>query len=90
MNSKPVTFYIEEPAPICFEVEKPEPVEFSLPGFAVVQTPSEYDGPVVVTPSQQTQVLPTNGTRLTSNIKVNPIPSNYGLITWNGSIITVS
>lgn len=25
-----------------------------------------------------------------ANITVNPIPSNYGLITYNGSIITVS
>lgn len=24
------------------------------------------------------------------NIVINPIPSNYGLITWNGSVITVS
>lgn len=25
-----------------------------------------------------------------SQVTVNPIPSNYGLITWNGSILTVS
>ena len=24
------------------------------------------------------------------NIRINPIPSNYGLITWDGSVLTVS
>ena len=90
MNSKRVTFCIETPSPLMFEVEKPEPVEFAIPGYAVVQTPSEYEGPRVITPTGYEQVLQTKDTRLTSNIKVNPIPTNYGLITWNGSVITVS
>ena len=49
-----------------------------------------YDGSTVVTPSQSTQVLYTANKRITSNITINPIPSNYGLITWNGSYLTVS
>ena len=49
-----------------------------------------YDGPTEVTPSAETQVLLTNQYAMRSNIVVNPIPSNYGLITWNGSTITVS
>ena len=49
-----------------------------------------YDGPTEVTPSAETQVLLTNQYALRSNIVVNPIPSNYGLITWDGSTITVS
>lgn len=50
----------------------------------------EYTGQTEVTPSQEEQVLQTAGLIVNQNIKVNPIPSNYGLITWNGSILTVS
>lgn len=49
-----------------------------------------YDGPTEVTPTQETQVLYTANKAVLSNITVNPIPSNYGLITWNGSTLTVS
>lgn len=50
----------------------------------------QYNGSYEVTPSAETQVLNTAGMRMTENVTVNPIPSNYGLITWNGSVITVS
>lgn len=49
-----------------------------------------YDGATEVTPTQETQTLETQGFRLLENIVINPIPSNYGLITWNGSVLTVS
>lgn len=50
----------------------------------------EYEGPYEVTPSGETQTLATAARVLVENIIINPIPSNYGLITWNGSVITVS
>lgn len=49
-----------------------------------------YDGATEITPSNQAQVLQTTNKALTRNIVINPIPSNYGSITWNGSILTVS
>lgn len=49
-----------------------------------------YEGAYTITPSGETQTLPTYGRLLTNNIVVNPIPNNYGLITDNGSSITVS
>ena len=49
-----------------------------------------YEGETEVTPSIVAQVLQTNNFRMTDNITINPIPSNYGLITWDGSTITVS
>ena len=52
--------------------------------------PPLYAGSVEITPSSEEQVLETNGTYLTSDITVKPIPQNYGLITWDGSTITVS
>lgn len=49
-----------------------------------------YAGEYVVTPSAEEQVLQTRNLRMTDNITVNPVPQNYGLITWNGSYLTVS
>lgn len=49
-----------------------------------------YDGEYEITPTQQTQTIPINGLLAADDITVNPIPSNYGLITWDGSTLTVS
>lgn len=52
--------------------------------------PPAYTGEIEITPSPDEQVLETNTKYLTSNITVKPIPQNYGLITWDGSTLTVS
>lgn len=49
-----------------------------------------YDGSYEVTPSAEMQTLATKNFRMTDNITINPIPSNYGLITWSGAGIRVS
>lgn len=49
-----------------------------------------YDGPYTVTPSDDAQTLATEGYLMTGNVVVEPIPSNYGRITWNGAVLTVS
>ena len=49
-----------------------------------------YEGSYEVTPSAETQTIQTRGLRMTDDLTIAPIPNNYGLITWNGSIITVS
>lgn len=49
-----------------------------------------YDGMTEVMPSSETQILETRNMALYDNITINPIPSNYGLITWDGSTLTVS
>lgn len=49
-----------------------------------------YEGEYTITPSTETQVLNTRNLRMTDNVTVEPIPQNYGLITWNGSTLTVS
>lgn len=49
-----------------------------------------YTGAYTVTPTQSTQTLLTDDMLMTNNVTINPIPSNYGLITWNGSVLTVS
>lgn len=55
-----------------------------------VVEPAHYMGPYEVTPTQEEQTIPAAGMMLTRDIVVNPIPNNYGLITWNGAVITVS
>lgn len=49
-----------------------------------------YSGDYEITPSSEVQTLQTNGKRMTADVVINPIPQNYGLITWNGSFLTVS
>ena len=49
-----------------------------------------YTGATEVTPSEHRQILETADKLMLSNVTINPIPSNYGLITWNGSTLTVS
>ena len=49
-----------------------------------------YTGQTEVTPSAEEQILYTANKTVLENIVINPIPSNYGLISWNGSTLTVS
>ena len=58
--------------------------------FGTTISEGEYQGAYEVTPTTQTQILPTENKTLSQNIIVKPIPNNYGLITWNGSTLTVS
>lgn len=57
----------------------------------IINKPSTdtYKGNYRVTPNQSKQILNTSGKTLTDNIVVEPIPSNYGKIIWNGSAITI-
>lgn len=49
-----------------------------------------YDGPTEFTPAQEAQTIEIAGMWAATDITINPIPSNYGLITWNGSNLMVS
>ena len=49
-----------------------------------------YTGTYEVTPTRETQILETNGLRMTDNVVINPIPSNYGLVTWDWRVLTIS
>ena len=71
-----------------------EPDTITVPiqmGVAVVAgNAPPYVGPYSFTPSQQSQTVSIAGHRATQDITIDPIPSNYGLITWNGAFLTVS
>ena len=49
-----------------------------------------YQGETEITPSDEIQTLQCAGLMMSENITVNPIPSNYGRISWNGVTLTVS
>lgn len=70
----------------------PENIDVStgLPIIRELVGGEPYEGSYTVTPTMETQTLLTNGKLLARDVTINPIPSNYGLITWNGSTLTVS
>ena len=49
-----------------------------------------YEGAYTVTPGTTAQVLETSGKVMRGDVTIEPIPQNYGLITWNGSVLTIS
>lgn len=49
-----------------------------------------YQGPYAVTPAAHGQTLNTAGRIMDQDLVVEAIPSNYGLVTWDGSVLTVS
>lgn len=49
-----------------------------------------YDGPYTITPTSNAQTLSVRNHVMVEDLVIEPIPSNYGLITWNGSVLTVS
>ncbi len=64
--------------------------KISLSGNIVTGAPPSYAGEYEFTPSAQVQVIPIQGKLAKEDIVINSIPSNYGLITWDGSVLTVS
>lgn len=67
-------------------------VEFSTGIGAAysMQQNAHYDGEYTFTPTQEQQTVQTAGLVVDQDIIIEPIPSNYGLITWDGSVLTVS
>ena len=58
--------------------------------FDSMNSSAKYQGAYEFTSSAETQTVETAGLVLEENIIIDPIPDNYGLITWDGSTITVS
>ena len=87
---------------VVLEIEAEDGIEFStaetqaaavlqLGDALIIRSPElPYAGPYTVTPSRQTQTLSTRGFAMTEDVVVEPIPQNYGLVTYNGRILTIS
>ena len=72
------------------KMECDEAIEMETDTEITIGGTDTYDGQYIVTPTEETQELHTVGLLMKHNVTVNPIPTNYGRITWNGSTITVS
>lgn len=48
-----------------------------------------YRGPTEYAPCDHTVVVPVKGYRMKENIIIDPVPSNYGRLIWNGHTLTV-
>lgn len=86
--ANPIDIKVGKPASITLSTPQRHGIQMEVNGGTSGGIP--YDGPYEVTPTQETQVLRTSQKIATQNIVVNPIPPNYGLITWDGSVLTVS
>ena len=51
---------------------------------------SPFEGAYEYTPSSVIQTIEIADLRATQNIIINAIPNNYGLVSWNGSVLTIS
>ena len=56
----------------------------------LVSSDEYYTGDYEVTPGSEAIILETEELKVSENVVINPVPSNYGLITWNGSVLMVS
>lgn len=59
-------------------------------GFPKCAYPPIYAGDYVFTPSADTQTIEIAKKTARTDITINPIPSNYGLVSWDGATLTVS
>jgi len=59
----------------------------TIPTIAGVE---KYTGSYTFTPSAEEQVIEIKNKRATQNITISAIPNNYGLVTWDGSTLTIS
>ena len=71
------------------EMTEEESVDLDL-SVSFLIAGEHYEGNYVVEPSSEEQVLATRDKVMDQDVVVCPIPSNYGLITWNGAVLTVS
>lgn len=85
-----ITLRIETDADALLKLEGIESATLEAEASTYIDTTTLYEGSYEWTPTQQTQTIPIADKKAITDITINPIPSNYGLITWNGSTLTVS
>lgn len=84
-----INLSVDKPQVYELDVSKPNAVNIGVDMMVRVDAPP-YTGETTVTPTNEQQELQTVGKLMKKNVIIEPIPSNYGLITWNGSVLTVS
>lgn len=82
--------HVIEDETIKLDIADSDTIKLNIAEIGYPVYPDSYKGSYTVTPNKNRQVLKTSGLMASEDITVEPIPSNYGLITWNGAFITVS
>lgn len=62
---------------------------YSMEVVGNVSDVPSYDGDYEFSPGEESQTVFTGGYFLAKDITINPIPSNYGRIAWDGNTIRV-
>lgn len=76
---------------ITVEIGRPRAASVELGNYKVVtRIPNRYEGEFAVTPTNKPVVLATSDKYLAQNVIVNPIPSDWGHISYDGAVLTVS
>ena len=70
--------HCEAPAAVDFDIDKP-----------TGDLPPIYDGETAVVPTDAMQILRTKNHVVTDNIVIQPIPSNYGRVSYNGATLFI-
>lgn len=71
-------------------VAEAESVSLNAESSILIDRTTVYEGPYEWTPTDSAQTITIVDEKAIKNITINPIPSNYGLITWDGTTLTVS
>ena len=85
---------IVNPVVVDMDVGIPQPVTIDMDfsdAINVIVRPVDLQDKTV-TPSEETQYVTYDSPRYAGlgTVTVNPIPSNYGKITWNGVTLTIT
>lgn len=73
-----------------FTVAQDDAQTFGVDTAITLVNGAAYEGAYEITPTADVQIVPAAGLVMRNDLIINPIPDNYGLITWDGSVITVS
>ena len=71
-------------------IEAPQVIGMSIGATYAMSVADDYEGDYHVTPTTTAQTLLTKDKKMSDYVVIEPIPSNYGLITYNGTSIKVS
>lgn len=77
--------------PVTIEIVQPSQLDIEIPPTQILpqNVYGDYTGPYTVTPGQTAVTLNTDSSIMRGNVTINPIPSNWGRIEYDGSRIRI-
>ena len=87
MPLRKIQVEVSIPPPLAVNVSTPPPLSIEVTRQDAVPA---FSGDNIVTPGDSVQVVRCAGMRMSTDIIVTAVPSNYCRVGWNGSTLTVS